>query len=94
MAQGRIEIAKDHLALSAVMVEQAAVDNNHWRLAWLLCLLDAPLPDLWVNQGKATTGSQAECRGGAAKCKAKRRPGKGGKGGGNKQPPAQTATEG
>ena len=32
--QGRMGLAKDHLALTTVMVEQASLDNNKWSLAW------------------------------------------------------------
>ena len=58
MAKGDTDLAKDHLALTVVMVEQAAVDNNRWQLAWLLRLLDDPPQNLWINRGQTATGSK------------------------------------
>ena len=51
-------LVRDHLALTAVMVEQAALDNNRWGLAWLLRLLDDPPQNLWINRGQTATGSK------------------------------------
>ena len=38
-AKGEWGLVVDHIALTSVMVEQAALDNNKWHLAWLLRLL-------------------------------------------------------
>jgi hypothetical protein len=56
MAKEEWDLAKDHLALTTVMVEQASLDNNKWSLAWLLRLLvDAP-QNLWISRGQTATG--------------------------------------
>eukprot|EP00435_Cladocopium_sp_Y103_P019666 s4341_g4.t1 len=49
---------QDHLALTAVMVEQASLDNNRWHLAWLLRLLDDPPQNLWLNRSQTATGAR------------------------------------
>ena len=49
---------QDHLALTAVMVEQASLDNNRWHLAWLLRLLDDPPQNLWISRGQTATGAK------------------------------------
>ena len=124
LAKGDVDLAKDHLAMTTVMVEQAAVDNNRWQLAWLLRLLDDPPQNLWISRGQTATGSKrpfapmcsqswtttalayikeaellsskkTEMLGGQKtvaeevanpKPAPKRKPGKGGKGGGQQQP--------
>ena len=59
-AAGREEwgAVQDHLALTAVMVEQACLDNNRWHLAWLLRLLDPPPQNLWLNRSQTATGAR------------------------------------
>ena len=51
-------LVKDHLAMTSVMVEQAALDNNKWQLAWLLRLLDDPPQNLWLNRGQTAVGAK------------------------------------
>lgn len=58
MAKEEWNLARDHLALSAVMVEQAALDSNRWNLAWLLRLLDDPPQNLWLSRGQSATGGR------------------------------------
>ena len=57
-AQGEVGLVMDHLALSIVMIEQAALDNNRFHLAWLLRLLDDPPQNLWLSRGSSATGSR------------------------------------
>ena len=58
MAKGEWGSAMDHVALTIMMVEQAAVDNNRWQLAWQLRLLDDPPQNLWLSRGQTATGSR------------------------------------
>eukprot|EP00435_Cladocopium_sp_Y103_P063089 s196_g24.t1 len=57
-AKGEWGLVQDHLALTAVMVEQASLDANRWNLAWLLRLLDDPPQNLWLSRGQTATGSR------------------------------------
>ena len=57
-AKGEWGLVSDHLALTAVMVEQAAMDANRWHLAWLLRLLDDPPQNLWLSRGQTATGTR------------------------------------
>jgi hypothetical protein len=57
-AKGEWGLVVDHIALTSVMVEQAALDNNKWHLAWLLRLLDDPPQNLWLSRGQTATGAR------------------------------------
>lgn len=57
-AKGEWGLVSDHLALTSVMVEQAAMDANRWHLAWLLRLLDDPPQNLWLSRGQTATGAR------------------------------------
>eukprot|EP00435_Cladocopium_sp_Y103_P060235 s675_g22.t1 len=59
MAKEEWDLAKDHLAMTAVMIEQAAVDSNRWNLAWLLRLLDDPPQNLWTSRGQTALSAQS-----------------------------------
>ena len=58
LAGGEVGLAQDHLAMTAVMVEQASLDSNKWQLAWLVRLLDDPPQNLWINRGQTATGTR------------------------------------
>jgi len=51
-------LVRDHVALTAVMVEQASLDANKWHLAWLLRVVDDPPQNLWLSRGQTATGAR------------------------------------
>ena len=57
-SKGNLNAVRDHTALLAVMLEQAALDSGHWQVAWLLGLLDDPPSNLWLNRSQSATGGR------------------------------------
>eukprot|EP00435_Cladocopium_sp_Y103_P065176 s223_g27.t1 len=57
-SRGNMAAVQDHVALLAVMLEQAALDGGQWQVAWLLGLLDDPPQNLWLNRNQAAAGGR------------------------------------